>query len=485
MARPCERRIASAVLLATAVALCAPASAADLLIRDARLIDGTGAPPRAPVSILIRDGRIAEVAPAIDPDGAPGLDAAGATVLPGLMDMHVHFITAPGSGFRKDSRETIRQLNRQHLRAYLASGVTTVLDAGIDPGSARDIQAWLADGHAGPRVLTTGPFVRPPGGYGWPGFGEDSTPAQVEAKLDLLQSLGAAGVKIALEAGWSPFGSLGGFTAELRRAVIEGAARRRLPLFVHATSEAAQRDALDWGARAIMHAVQGGAWSGQMRPPRDLSDEFIRRMKASGAYQVTTFSLLDNWPGLFPRQRLDDPLVQLTVPAVELASARDPDAARYFAVAVLGFAVPWLPEGMRPFVARRLWTTANLRDGMAYSQRNVRRLHEAGVPIVVGTDAPSPWDFAVHHFHGPTTRWEIELLGQAGLSPEAALAAATRTPAAMLGRAHELGTVEVGKRADLVIVRGDPLADLRALRTIRWTVRDGVARTPEEWMAAE
>lgn len=75
------------------------------------------------------------------------------------------------------------------------------------------------------------------------------------------------------------------------------------------------------------------------------------------------------------------------------------------------------------------------------------------------------------------------LLLAAGLSPAEALAAATRIPARMLGLEREIGTVEVGKRADLVIVRGDPLADLRALRAVRWTVRDGVARTPAQWMA--
>ena len=163
--------------------------------------------------------------------------------------------------------------------------------------------------------------------------------------------------------------------------------------------------------------------------------------------------------------------MRLTVPEVELASARDPRADRYFAIATIGFAAPWIPEMLRPFVARGLWTERNLLDGLGYSQRNVRRLYEAGVPIVVGTDAPSPWDMAIYHFHGPTTVREIELLGQAGLPPLAAVLAATRTPAKMLGMDAELGTVEVGRRADLVIVRDDPLQDLGALRTIRWTVR--------------
>jgi imidazolonepropionase-like amidohydrolase len=86
-------------------------------------------------------------------------------------------------------------------------------------------------------------------------------------------------------------------------------------------------------------------------------------------------------------------------------------------------------------------------------------------------------------FHGLTTLREIELLDGAGLSPAQALDAATRTPARMLGLASEIGTIEPGKRADLVIVRGDPLQDLRALRSPLWTVKDGVAHTPAEWMA--
>ena len=98
---------------------------------------------------------------------------------------------------------------------------------------------------------------------------------------------------------------------------------------------------------------------------------------------------------------------------------------------------------------------------------------------------PPPWPDAIYHFHGPQTAREVELLGAAGVAPNAAIAAATAVPARMLGLAGELGTVELGKRADLVLVEGDPSRDLRALRRVRWTLRDGVARTPEEWMRVE
>jgi imidazolonepropionase-like amidohydrolase len=101
---------------------------------------------------------------------------------------------------------------------------------------------------------------------------------------------------------------------------------------------------------------------------------------------------------------------------------------------------------------------------------------------VAGTDAPSPWPDAIYHFHGPQVARELELLAEAGLSPLETITAGTSTPAKMLGLDSEIGTLAVGKRADLVLVAGDPSRDLRALRNVRWTIRNGVAHTPEEWM---
>ena len=475
--RCAARHRRSSALVAVLLALATPAHTAELLIRDASVVDGTGTPPRRGVSILVRDGRIAEVAPEIDAPGATELDARGTTVLPGLVDAHVHLLFAPGSGFRGDSRETIRELNAQHLRAYLASGVTTILEAGTTAEEARWVQSWLAAGNPGPRYLTTGPYVRPEGGYGAPLFGTETTPADVEAKLDLLQSLNVAGVKLAIQEGTADF------APELRDAVVAGAKRRGLPLYVHATSEETQGKALDLGAHALMHAPMGGILATEPFGSADVTPGYVARMKASGAYQLTTFSVIDNWPGLFDPQVLDDPLVIRTVPDVERATARDPASERYFAEDLFGWIVPWMPKTLRPWLARLAFRRSELLESLAYSQRNVLALHRAGVPIVVATDAPSPWTASSTHFHGPTTLREVELLGQAGLTPLEAITAATGNPARMLGLADEIGTVEVGKRANLLIVDGDPSRDLRDLRRVRWTVKDGLARTPQEWMA--
>jgi imidazolonepropionase-like amidohydrolase len=466
------------IALALAILLLnARATSAEILIRGARLIDGSGAAAREKVSILVRDGRIAAIGPEVA--AAPGarvIDALGLTALPGLIDSHVHFVYASGSGYRGDTDETIRELNRQHLRAYLACGVTTVLDAGAFVETVRDIQGWLAAGHPGPRYLTTGPYVRPPAGYGHPRFGGERTPAEVERKLDLLQSLGADGVKIAIE---RDFGSsLEQFTPELMQAVVQGVRRRGLPLYVHATSEQAQVEALELGARALMHSTLDA------RSPTELSDAFVARMKASGAYQLTTMSLFATFPATFDRARLSDPLTRLVVPRVELETAAAPDASDRFAVGLFGYAAPWTFEWTRPWLASFFVSESRLRAAIAMQQQNLRKLHRAGVPIAVATDAPSPWPDAIHHFHGVQTLEEMQLLGAAGLTPLEAIAAATSVPARMLGLDAEIGTLAHGKRAELMLVEGAPDRDLSALRKVRYSVQGDVARTPQEWMAA-
>ena len=124
-----------------------------LLIEHARLIDGTGTLPQEDVSILISDGRIERIEQQIFDPEAKKLDASGLTVLPGLIDSHVHISSVPGAGYRGDSLEVIRELQRFHLRAYLACGVTTILDTAIPVDEAHVIQSWLDAGHHGPRLL--------------------------------------------------------------------------------------------------------------------------------------------------------------------------------------------------------------------------------------------------------------------------------------------------------------------------------------------
>src|SRR5438034_6476916 len=180
--------IGAGIVLAILALTLGQAGAADLLIRNARLIDGTGALPRTGVAILVRDSRIAAIAPDLAAPESPLLDAGGATVLPGLIDAHVHLGVVPGSGQRHDPPDIERALRRWHLRAYLACGVTTVLDTSIAAATAREIQGWLRSGERGPRYLTLGPGLTTPGGY-TPDVGDPvATPEDVDRKSTRLNS---------------------------------------------------------------------------------------------------------------------------------------------------------------------------------------------------------------------------------------------------------------------------------------------------------
>ena len=136
------------------------------MIRNARLIDGTGAEPVAGVSILVRDARVDQIgADVAVPAGAQVIDAEGGTVIPGLIDAHVHLFSVPGSPFRGEDEAHKRAQRRRQLRAYLANGVTTVLDTGIGFEHLEEIRGWLAAGEPGPRVFALGPPLSAPGGY--------------------------------------------------------------------------------------------------------------------------------------------------------------------------------------------------------------------------------------------------------------------------------------------------------------------------------
>lgn len=445
-------------------------------------------------------GRIVDIAPDVSAPDLPVLDVRGATVIPGLMNMHVHFHFAPGQAQRGvsremararsdptaapaerqarrgDSEETLRDLNRAHLPAYLASGVTTVLDAATQVPVAREIRELLEDGVPGPRVLTLGPAFTCPGGYAEIDYKGVSTVGEVEQRLDIAQSLGAVGIKVMIERGFTPLGSTWPLlSGEVLDAIANGAKRRGLPIYVHATDEDEYRIALDMGAHAIMHAPLSFLWGGSLSGP------LIDRLAKAGTYVVSTLSLMEAATTGKHRERLEDPLVQLTVPPAEMATARDPEADRFAARATIGYGPRWIPQFLVDAVARLVWRERVILDAVKRSQDMIRRLHAAGVPIVVGTDTPGT-DYYQYNFHGPTTLREMALVGAAGLSPHQVLAAATRIPAAMIGLGEELGTVEVGKRADMVVLDGDPLEDLGAIRRIRWTIKEGMAHSPEEWM---
>jgi imidazolonepropionase-like amidohydrolase len=471
MTHPVRLAVRCCLPLAALFALAASAEPHELLIRGARPVGQA-----APVDVLIREGRIAAIEPGLSSPTAHVIDGAGRWLAPGLVDAHVHLAVVPGSGQRSDDDAATEAQLRQQLAAYLACGVTTVLDTGIAPDALRRIRAWIAAGAPAPRVLSLGPGFITPGGY----LSELAPDAAVASGADVerhfveLEGLDVAGVKVLIEQGFGPDPVWPIHSAEVRAAITAGARARGWPIYVHGTSEAEQALGLEMGAHALVHTGFADAAP---------SDAFVARLVASRAYVMTTFAIFDAALIRFEPERLDAPVFARVVPAVQLATARDPESGARLARRQAEMSAPDAPGLVHALVAWWFLGESGTRDALASTLAAALRFHRAGVPLVVGSDSGN-WPIVPYQFHGPTTARELELLVEAGVPPAAALAAATTTPARMLGLGDRIGKIAVGRDADLVLLGADPSADPAALRDVRLTIRAGVARTPDEWIAA-
>lgn len=396
----------------------------DLLLRDTRLIDGTGSAPREHVDVLIADGLIATVAPTGQlPTGERlrVIEGRGRTLLPGFLDCHVHVSTLPGKDamaevMAPESLFVLRSV--PHLSATLDAGVTTVRDlAGADSGYRSAVDQHLV---RGPRLLIAIRILSITGGHGdWrtveglaldtgPGAGAiaDSPAEFVRAVREVLRQ-GADWVKVAATGGMGSPGShpeSGGLSEPELRAVVSEAERHGgIGVAAHAQGAAGIAAAVRAGVRSIEHGYQ-------------IDDPTIDLMGERGTWLVPTLSTL-------------------TRP---------------------------LSDGLAPWVAVKRRTM---------KEQASERLHaalSAGVPVALGTDAGiAP--------HG-TNLTELGLLVDHGLSPMAALVAGTSGAARMLGLDDQVGSIVPGMRADLVLTDVDPVTEITALADpdrITLVVQDG------------
>ena len=455
-----------------------------LMIKNARLIDGLGSVHRELQSIYIQDGKIAAIGREVDIQDVRRLDVGGATVMPGLIDAHVHLQSVPGSVFRKDSEKTLQKYRYHQLRAYLACGVTTVLDNAISAPMLRMFNDYLASGGTGPRLYALAPAFYPPDGYldnnmltsywgpQWQPAGNQEAIDRLFADYEGIENI--VGVKTMLESGFGKSSVWPLHSPQIRDIIVAEAQKRDLPIYIHAYKQKEQAIGLDMGVYTFAH-------SGFIF--KQPSKKILDRMKQQGTHVTTTLSCtLDQMLVNFELERLDDEFLKLRVPDELLETARDLNAWDAYYDTFFSVSSPkWVPSFILKMIFRCMNVEKMIRASLANASRAVLTMHQAGIPIVVGTDA-SNWPVFLNFFHGPSTLREIELLGRAGMAPMDVISSATRIPAKMMGLQNLIGSVEVGKQADLIVVRHDPLEDLTALRSLIWTIKEGVAHTPEEWM---
>ena len=428
-------RLAPAVMLAglgAAVVLSAsaPAQASDVVVHAGRLIDGVSKTPREQVSVLIRGDRIVAVEPGFaTPAGAQVIDLSHETVLPGLIDCHVHLTMSshPGDPIRNAVTRTaydneIDAVN--NARADLMAGFTTVRDVGANTGVIIALKKAVNSGATlGPRMFVSGQPLGPTGGHSDPANGLEpglQDPAWADAVIDspeaarrAVRKLRAEGVdliKIMPSGGVMSIGddpSLQLMADDEITAVISTAHALGMKVAAHAHGESAINHTVELGVDSIEHGSYADARSYAL-------------MKAHGTWLVPTM----------------------------LVAARIEGVAREH------------PERLNPSTAEKALMVAPA------VRRNVHDANLAGVKIAFGTDT-----FGISN-HGENAQ-EFALLVGAGLTPMDAIFTATRNAAELIGDGADIGSVQAGRFADLVAVSSDPLKDVRALERVDFVMKGG------------
>ena len=388
-----------------------------LLLRDVVLVDGTGAAARPGRSVVVDGTRIAWVGPTAQaPSFAPErvLDCGGRTLLPGLVNAHVHLANdgAPdlAAQVRDDSVPIGTLRAARNARLTLESGVTTVRDCGAPSRIAIEIGRAIAGGLVeGPRVRAAGRVITMTGGHGYfmgneadgPDDVRRATRQELKAGADFIKVMATGGV---LTAGVDPADA--SFTVDELRVVADVAHSAGKRVTTHAIGNAGIKNALRAGIDSIEHGFY-------------LDDEALDLAVGQGAFLVPTLSAL---AGI-----LDNAAHGVPAWVVEKAE-------RQRAASIEGF-------------------TAAVRSGLR---------------IAAGTDAGTPFNRHADMAH------ELELMVGAGLTPMQAIVAGTRHSAQNVDLLHDIGTVEVGKLADLLLVDGDPTRDITALRDVVVVLKEGV-----------
>jgi len=407
----------------------------------ARLVDGNGGAAIENAAFVVADGRFTQVGRKGElraPADAAHVDLAGKTVIPALVDAHAHLGYRKGTTFTADNftRENIvDQLNR-----FAYWGVSGVLSTGTDIGDLifQIRSGTNSPGYHGTLVRTAWRGIAPPDAGPFPPmraapFGVTSEPA-ARADVRELAARKVDFVKIWVD---DRNGTLPKLSPAIYGAIIDEAHKNNLRVIAHVVTLADVKDLLRAGIDGFAHLFRD----------READSEVIALLKA----RPNAFFMLTLWaPRLAAATErpawLDDPVLR------ESASA---DQIRQFS---------------EPFAGRTAQSVAGAREEWNTLQKNVAALGKAGVKLVLGTDVGG-------NTGGPLLGWtehiELENMVAAGMTPADAIAAATRGSADAL-RLTELGTIAVGKRADFIVLDGNPLSDITDSRRIRTVYQRGV-----------
>jgi imidazolonepropionase-like amidohydrolase/ABC-type multidrug transport system permease subunit len=428
------------------------------LIRHARVFVGDGT-VKEDASVVVHDGKITGVFDGAGPD--PGkiraevVEGSGKTLLPGLIDAHVH-LSAPGGISSNSEDYNVDKTMPRNAAALLYSGVTAARSTGDGLDASRKVRAEIASGgKLGAALFICGPMFTAQGGHGTeftahvPAALRDNIQAQLvripksaeeaRAQVRALKAAGVDGIKIILEAGFGEGMLYNRMDVALARAVAEEARAQNLPVATHTGDSRDVADAVDFGTASVEH----GSW-------RDaIPDALLQKMAREGIYLDPTLAVGEAYSQYYAGKAdaLNNSLVQQVAPAGILKATRE-----------------FLASGQGVDAAK----SAIFAGALDHARANLLRAWKAGVPLVTGSDSGNPLVF-----DGPSMHHELLLWVQAGIPAAVALQAATGNAAKLLRAQNRIGTIREGMDADLLLVDGNPLQDISATERISLVVFKG------------
>jgi imidazolonepropionase-like amidohydrolase/ABC-type multidrug transport system permease subunit len=414
-----------------------------ILLKNVKIFVGNGAVV-ANGAVLVENGKIARVfdtTPAeTDSFHAEVMDESGRTVIPGLIDMHVH-IGAPGGVYADAVKYADPKAGERRLAAYLFSGVTAVRSTGDLLDEVLDLRKQMDSGkYDGAEFFSCGPIFTAEGGHpeellekfpeGMRKSAREQfmrfpkSDAQARTQVDALAGAKVNCVKAVLEGGnqyWGPFHKL---DTGIYNAVMAEATKDGLLTATHTGNAADVKNAVDAGSSTVEHGSIADLISGEM----------FAEMKSKGIAYDPTLSVYEGIAAMRAGNAglLQRSLLQQAAPADLLSATRDLLKKQKTATDLDAYNL--------------MLTRAN---------QNLLAAHKAGVTLITGTDAGN-----MLVIHGPTVQHELELWVKAGIPPAEALQAATYNAAKLLRADNRIGSIRAGMDATFVVLDGDPLQDI-------------------------
>ena len=465
------------LVLVALMCAASPIEAHEVLI-GATVLDGLGRSIEDGV-VVVNSDRIACVGTRAEcaiPDDSTVRDVTGSFITPGLVDAHIHFDQTGWIDGRPDGiedrevypyEETIAALRadpgRWH-RSYLCSGVTAVFDVGGAPWTVTEAQTTDTERPDRAHARAAGPLVTHAGRNEFHAYGTLAdqpiylpmeSVEQIRADVARIKAMSSIAVKVwFLKPAPDQKEKLDGLLMEVGKA----AKANGLPLIVHATELESAKTALRAGAKILVHSVDD----------EPVDQEFLDLMAANQAVYSPTLQAARNWRRAMlsvatgEPAAIDDP--NLCVDQELLDRISDPQALQPALQAKTDDKItPW---------AMRL---IDVGRGDLMMAQNLRSVRDAGGHIVMATDAGNPLTL-----HGPSVYWEMEAMERAGMTPEEVIHASTLAGAQAMGLADDIGSLEVGKIADLLVLKDDPRETVRNFRSLSHVMRAGVLKTQEE-----